>query len=441
MSAGAPPDADPSVGTVEAAEPAPRPAPPTVLIGRYAEVALKGANRPRFERALAQRARHLLPPRADVEVRGGRLVVRLPAGASAAASLAALRRCFGLVSVELAVRLPRTVEEDGLAEACLSFAARAMAAGARSFKIAARRADKSYPLNSLELARRLGARVAAAGLRVDVHTPDLVIGVDVRREAVYVSGGAAAGPGGLPTGTAGRALLLLSGGIDSPVAGYLAAKRGLRLSAVYFHTFPYTGDGARMKVMDLAAALSAYTGELLIWVGAFTAAQIAIQAAVPEPMRTVVVRRMMVRIAEALCRREHAGALVTGDSLGQVASQTLESLGAVGAVATFPLLRPLVTSDKTEIVALARRIGTYDISIRPFDDCCTLFAPRHPRTAPTLQQAEDAEAGLDVPALVAQAVGESERFTVTPEGVLPSTPAAAGPGPGGGPGEGGGFPA
>jgi thiamine biosynthesis protein ThiI len=306
-----------------------------------------------------------------------------------------------------------------------SLAAEAQAAGARSFKIAARRADKTFPLRSPDLNRVLGADVAAAtGLRVDVHAPDLVLGVDVREDGIYVSGPAAPGAGGLPTGTGGRVMALLSGGIDSPVAAYLAAKRGCRLSAAYFHTPPYTGEGVRHKVVDLARVLSGHTGDVRLWVVPFSPVQLAIQAAVPEPLRTLVVRRMMLRIAEALCRRDRAGGLVTGDSLGQVASQTLESLAAVGEVAELPLLRPLVGADKTEIVALARRLGTYEISIRPFDDCCTLFAPRHPRTRPTRAEVRESERLLDVPALVAAAAAGAERLRVTPGGAVPDPPGA-----------------
>jgi len=401
-----------------------------LLIGRYAEVALKGGNRPDFERALLRAARRQLPAGSDVELRGSRLLARLPQGVPVAAGTAALQRCFGLVTVQAGWRLPRPADLAAIAAEAVAVARRAAADGAASFKIAAQRADKTFPLTSPALNQELGAAVAAAtGLRVDVHAPDVEVGVDVRDDAVYLWGGGLPGPGGLPTGTAGRALVLLSGGIDSPVAAYLAAKRGCLLSAAYFHTFPYTGDGTRQKVLDLARVLASYTGAVRLWVGQFTGVQLAVQAAVPEPLRTLVVRRLMLRLAEAFSRRDRAGALVTGDSLGQVASQTLESLAAVGEVATLPLLRPLVGADKTEIVALARRIGTYDISIRPFDDCCTLFAPRHPRTRPTREEVRQAEAALDLDALLAAAVAGSERLLVTPEGARPDPPGRQGAGP------------
>lgn len=392
----------------------------SLLLGHYAEVALKGGNRRVFERALQRAALRLLPADSRAEIRGSRLLVRLAPGVPAQAGVAALQHCFGVVSVRQARRLPRSAGEGELAAAAVEEARRALAGGARSFKIAAQRADKTYPRRSPELNRELGAAVqAGTGLAVDVHRPDLEIGLDVRDDAFYLWGAVLPGPGGLPTGTAGRALALLSGGIDSPVAGYLAAKRGLLLSAVYFHTFPYTGDGTRRKVLDLARVLAGYTGEVRLWVGHFTDIQLAVQAEVPEALRTVVVRRLMLRFAESLARRERAGALVTGDSLGQVASQTLEALTAVGEVAGLPLLRPLIAADKTEIVALARRIGTYPISIRPFEDCCTLFAPRHPRTKPTRAEVRQAESRLDVDGLIARACAASERLRVTPWGEEP----------------------
>ena len=397
-----------------------------LLIGRYAEIALKGGNRPAFERALIRAARRRLPEGCRVELRGSRLLARLPESVPAETGLAALQRCFGLVTVQPAWRLARPVEMAAIAAQTLAVARRAQAEGARSFKIAASRTDKTFPVHSLELNRTLGAEVVAAtGLRVDVHDPDVEVGVEVRDDAVYFWGRSLPGPGGLPTGTAGRAMVLLSGGIDSPVAAYLAAKRGLLLSGAYFHTFPYTGDGTKQKVVDLARALARYTGDIRLWIGNFTEAQQAVQQAVPEPLRTVVVRRMMLRIAEAFCRRDRAGALVTGDSLGQVASQTLESLAAVGEVAALPLFRPLITADKTEIVDLARRIGTFEISIRPFDDCCTLFAPRHPRTKPTREEVRRAEDGLDVPALVERAAAASERLRVTEDGAVADPPGGA----------------
>ncbi len=390
-----------------------------ILIGRYAEIALKGGNRPDFERALLRAARLRLPAGSRVELRGSRLLARLTADRAVEDGVRALQHVFGLTAVQPAWRLARPLELARVVEGVIHLAQEAARGGARTFKIAARRADKSFPLDSPALNRQLGAEVlSATGLRVDVHGPDVEIGVDVRADAVYLWGGGAPGPGGLPTGTAGRAVALMSGGIDSPVAAYLAAKRGLSLAAVYCHTPPYTGEGVRQKVIDLCRLLARYAGPVRLWVVGFTPVQLAVQAGVPEPLRTLVARRFMLRIAGAVARRERAGALVTGDSLGQVASQTLESLAATGEVAELPLLRPLVAMDKMEIVAVARRLETYPVSIRPFDDCCSLFAPRHPRTRPTRVDVRFAEAALDVVALVQEALAASERLQVTPEGAV-----------------------
>ncbi len=393
-----------------------------LVIGRYAEIALKGGNRRPFERALVRRVKDQLGERARVEVSGGRVLVHLVPGAALSDATLALCRSFGVVSAQPAVRLLRPVEMSEVASEVIALAQQAIQRGASSFKVAARRADKGFFLNSLELNRVLGAAVAeATGLRVDVHHSDLELEVDVRPDAVFLAGVRVAGPGGLPTGVSGRAVALLSGGIDSPVAAYLAAKRGLALSAVYFHTFPYTGEGARQKVYDLCRRLTVYAGPVRLWVVHFTEIQEAIAELVPEPMRTVVARRMMVRLAEEVARREHAGALITGDSLGQVASQTLEALSAIGEISTLPLLRPLVAWDKTEIVSLARRIDTYSVSIRPFDDCCVLFAPQHPRTRPTRAEAARAEERLDIKTLMASALRKSERLRATPGSLEPLT--------------------
>ncbi len=395
-----------------------------LLIGRYAEIALKGGNRPDFERALLRAARWRLPAGSRASIGGSRLLVRLPEGCSMADGARALEHVFGLTAVQPAWRLPRPLELAHVADGAIRLAQEAARDGARTFKIAARRADKSFPLDSPALNRRLGAEVlSATGLTVDVHRPDVELGVDVRSDAVYLWGRGHSGPGGLPTGTAGRAVALMSGGIDSPVAAYLAAKRGLSLAAVYCHTPPYTGEGVRQKVVDLCRLLTGYTGPIRLWVAGFTPVQLAIQERVPEAMRTLVSRRFMLRIALAVARRERAGALITGDSLGQVASQTLESLAATGEVADLPVLRPLVAMDKMEIVAVARRLETYPISIRPFDDCCSLFAPRHPRTRPTRLEVRAAEAALDVSALVDEAMAGSERLQVTPDGVVAYPPA------------------
>ncbi len=381
----------------------------TTILGRFGEIGLKGANRGEFERRLLRQVRQRLPEGAAASLRGGQVVVHVPE-ASAAQTADAMTRVFGLVSVIGAV--PAAPNMPAIAGAAIDLA---RASGAHSFKIAARRVWKGFPLTSPEINAALGAAVAdATGLAVDVHHPDLTLAVEVRSDVVYLHGQALPGPGGLPLGASGRAVALLSGGIDSPVATYLAGKRGLSVAAVYFHAFPFTGDRTKEKVVDLCRALGRYFGPMRLWVVPFTECQVAIRDLCPAPFATLLTRRMMLRVAEELSRRERAGALVTGDSLGQVASQTLEALAAVGEVAELPLLRPVVALDKDEIVAIARRIGTYDISIRPYEDCCSIFAPRHPRTRPTREQVREAEAPLPAADLLAAALSGSERLFVEP---------------------------
>lgn len=381
-----------------------------VVLARYGEIALKGGNRAHFERALLRQVRRVLPEGAAIDHRRGRIVIEAPAPATD--TLARLGRVFGLVSFHPALRVPL---DQGAIEAAAVEQARA-APAARTFKVEARRANKRFPVRSMELAARCGAAVlrAGLGLRVDVHAPELVIGVEVREDAAYVFGPVTPGPGGLPVGSGGRALLLLSGGIDSPVAGYLAARRGLQLAAVYFHAFPFTGEPAKQKVVDLARILAGYTGRLRLWVAHFTDIQLAIRDRCPDPFGTIVSRRMMLRLAQELARRERCAALVTGENLGQVASQTLEALGAIGEVSALPVLRPLLAWDKVETIRLARRIGSYDVSVRPFDDCCSVFVPARPKTRPTREAARAAEARLDMDELLRSALERSERLDLAP---------------------------
>jgi thiamine biosynthesis protein ThiI len=384
-----------------------------VLLCRYGEIFLKSGNRKRFERVLVENVRAALVGLAGARVQNpyGRVLVTLPA-ADADEAAARLQRMFGLVSFSVARALPADVDAiaAGAAEA-----ARAAIAAARpaSFRIDARRADKRFPMNSIALARVVGARVAAeTGLPVDLHQPGLRVGVEVSSGAAYVYAGTHAAPGGLPVGSSGRALLLLSGGIDSPVAGWLAAKRGLALDAVYFHSPPYVGEKSRDKVLALARVLARWQAVRSVTVVGFTETQKRLRDAGPAELAVVLYRRMMMRIADAVADQLGASALVTGENLGQVASQTVENMTAIEAAARRVVLRPLVTYDKVETTALARRIGTYETSILPFEDCCSLFVPPHPATHARAQDAERVEAKLDVAAEVAAAVAGAERVLV-----------------------------
>ena len=398
-------------------------APESVLLCRYGELFLKSGNRKRFEGMLVNNVQAALTgvAGARVEAPHGRILVRVP-DAGVDEAVARVERVFGLVSLSVArVVAP---ELDAIGAAAIAAARAALERRPRptpptspprpvSFRIDARRADKSFPVPSIELAREIGARVVAAtALPVDLHTPDLRVGVEVTSRGAFVYEGARAAPGGLPVGVSGRGLLLLSGGIDSPVAGWLAAKRGMGLDAIYFHSPPFIGEKSRDKVLTLGRILARWGALRSVTVVPFTDAQQRLRDAGAGELAVVLYRRMMMRMADAVADGLDAGALVTGENLGQVASQTVENMTAIEAASRRVVLRPLVTYDKVETTDLARRIGTLETSILPFDDCCSLFVPRHPATKARAQDAEKVEAALDVAAIVAAAVAGAERLSV-----------------------------
>lgn len=405
------------------------------IIVRYGELGLKGKNRPEFEDLLGRRLRQALRdlPGARVRKGFGRFFVD-PGEAEADAALARVARVFGVVSASAARKVAPDLDSIRAAARELVASALPPGEGAVRFRVDARRADKRFPLTSQALNERLGADLLRAFPRlvVDLRQPQLAVSVEVREDAAYVFTGAVPGPGGLPYGSGGRALLLLSGGIDSPVAGWLAMRRGVEIEPVHFHSFPFTSERSKEKVVDLTRVLASWVGPIRLHMVSVTAIQKAIRLHCPEELHITILRRFMLRIAESLARRRDALALVTGESVGQVASQTLESLRTIEAVSRLPVLRPVIALDKTEIVALARRIGTYEISIEPHEDCCSLFVPRNPKTRPRPEQAERAEAALDVEALVAEAVEAAEELQVeSPPGEGPAWP----PGGPGGPAE------
>jgi len=387
----------------------------SVIVCRYGELFLKSGNRRSFERVLADNARRALAdvPAARVSQTHGRLLVRLPE-ADADDAATRLQRVFGLVSLSVARQVEATPDLAAVEAAAVDTARAAIARdGVASFKIEARRADKRFPVGSMDMARRIGARVHVdTGLAVDVHTPALRLGVEVGTGVAFVFAGTQAAPGGLPVGASGRALLLLSGGIDSPVAGWLAAKRGLALDAVYFHSPPYVGEKSRDKVLALAGKLARWQALRSVIIVPFTDVQKRLRDAGPAELAVVLYRRMMMRIADAVADRLDATGLVTGENLGQVASQTIENLTAIEDAARRIVLRPLLTYDKVETTALAQRIGTFETSILPYEDCCSLFVPAHPATRARVVDAEKAEAKLDVAAEIAAAVAGSERIVV-----------------------------
>ncbi len=284
----------------------------------------------------------------------------------------------------------------------------------RSFKVESKRADKQFPLNSIQISQEIGGRLAEEfpHVLVDVHNPDYVVHVEVRDFAAYVHGPAVPGAGGLPTGMGGRAAVLLSGGIDSPVAGYMIAKRGVELECVHFFSYPYTSERAKEKVLELARLMTKYCGRMTVDVVGFTQIQEAIRDHCPEEYFTLIMRRFMMRISQRIAKEHGCRALVTGENLGQVASQTMEAMNVTGAVVDMPVFMPLIGMDKEEIVTIARKIGTMETSILPYEDCCTVFTPRHPKTKPVLSEVERVEARLDVEALIEQALENTEKITV-----------------------------
>jgi thiamine biosynthesis protein ThiI len=385
------------------------------ILCRYGELFLKGGNRGFFLRAMADNVRRAVRdlPDAKVSTPYGRILVRVPDELREDAC-ARLERVFGLVSVSAGAEAEPNLERitaTALAEAKLAIA-RNPDLG-RSFKVQTRRTDKRFPMRSHEVDCHVGGAVIdALGMKVDVHKPSLHIGIEIHVSTVYVFAEMRPAPGGLPVGVSGRALLLLSGGIDSPVAGWLAAKRGLALEALTFHSPPFTGERAKDKVVSLLRILSRWQVATTLNVAHFTQAQQRLREAGPAELAVVLYRRMMFRVADLLCDRAHAGAIVTGENLGQVASQTLVNMANIENAARHMVLRPLLTFDKMETTALARRIGTYDTSALPYEDCCSLFVPVHPATAARLADLEAVEQKLDVAAMAAELAASCERIAV-----------------------------
>ena len=321
----------------------------------------------------------------------------------------AMKKVFGVVGLSRARACDK--DKDAILRACHEYLDDRLRS-ARTFKVETRRADKTFPMTSIQLSQYVGGELDELypNLQVDVHHPELTVYVEIRDYAAFVHANPDPGAGGLPVGINGRAVSLLSGGIDSPVSSYMIAKRGVALEMVHFFSYPYTSPEAKEKVLELARLLTPWCGHLTVHVVPFTAIQEELRRSCPEEMFTLVMRRFMMRIAQRVAKRCGAKALVTGESLGQVASQTMDAMTVTGQVVDIPVLRPVVGMDKEEIVQISRKIGTYDTSILPYEDCCTVFTPRHPRLRPTVEEAEAAEAGLDIEAMVQAAVDGIERI-------------------------------
>ncbi len=354
---------------------------------KYAEIGIKGKNRHIFEEALCRQMRHAL---ADVEGdfsvtrEMGRIYVRTEGAFDYDGSVEALKRVFGIAGICPVVIVEDTGFED-LSKAVVEYVKEVYGDEEKTFKVCARRAKKTYPMSSMELNSELGGRIlqACPNMKVDVHTPDVYLNVEIRQN-IYLYSETIPGPGGMPVGTNGQAMLLLSGGIDSPVAGYMIAKRGVKIDAVYFHAPPYTSERAKQKVVDLARLVARYSGPIRLHVVNFTEIQLYIYEKCPHDELTIIMRRYMMKLAEMFARQDGCLGLITGESIGQVASQTMHSLAVTNEVCTMPVFRPLIGFDKQEIVDISEKIGTYETSVLPYEDCCTIFVAKHPVTKPNL---------------------------------------------------------
>ncbi len=390
-----------------------------IFIVRCGEVALKGMNKPYFERMLAERIRKLLKRKFDhfeVKRHEGLIFVRADKDYPKEEIIQEISKVFGVASISPAVEAESNL--DAIGEAAVSYMQEIIEErGIKTFKVKAKRADKNFPVKSPEIGRIIGAKIliGCKVLQVDVNHPDCLLYVDVRQDRSYIFQDKIAGFGGLPLGTNGKGLSLLSGGIDSPVATWMMAKRGMMIEAVHFHSYPYTSQRAQEKVEDLAKIVATYCGRFKMHVINLLPIQEQIVQNCPEEETTILVRRFMMRIAEKAAQETGCGMLITGENLGQVASQTAEALTVTDASVQLPVMRPLIALDKVDIMDKAREIGTYETSIQPYEDCCTVFLPKHPATKPKLERILASESKLDCEKLIADAVASRETIDIKPE--------------------------
>ena len=387
---------------------------------KYAEIAIKGKNRYIFEDALVKQMNIALSKvegEFEVKKEQGRIYVFCPEQYDYDETVDALQHVFGIVGICPVV----IYEEQGfeqMAKDVVSYMKNCHPNYNGTFKVYTRRAKKSYPITSMEVSAELGGRILDEfpDASVDVHDPELTLSVEIR-DKIYVYSQTIKGAGGMPIGTNGKAMLLLSGGIDSPVAGYMMAKRGVRIEAVYFHAPPYTSERAKQKVVDLAQIISEYTGPIQLHIINFTDIQLAIYEKCPHDELTIIMRRYMMRIAQTIAEERHCLSLVTGESVGQVASQTMQGLAATDAVCHMPVFRPLIAFDKNDIIDIAEKINTFETSIQPFEDCCTIFVAKHPVTKPDIAKMEKSETKLadTIDDMVKEAVETREVVDVRPE--------------------------
>lgn len=382
-----------------------------IFIVRCGEVALKGMNKPYFERMLVDRIKHNVKEFDGVDVRRheGLIFVRADKKHDKDKLIRQISKVFGVASISPAVEAPSDL--DAIGEEAVKYMLELIKSkGVKTFKVEAKRADKNFPVKSPEIGRIIGAKVliGCKVLKVDVHNPDVHLFVDVRHDKSYIYQQKIAGFGGLPLGTNGKGMVLLSGGIDSPVAAWMMAKRGMVIEAVHFHSYPYTSQRAQEKVEELARIVASYCGNFKMHVINLLPIQEQIVQNCPEEETTILVRRFMMRIAEKIAEKNRAMMLITGENLGQVASQTAEALVVTDNCVKMPVMRPLIAMDKIDIMDKAEEIGTFETSIQPYEDCCTVFLPKHPTTKPKLARIEESESKLNVEALVSAAVDSAE---------------------------------
>ncbi len=386
-----------------------------IILLKNGEIALKGLNRSVFEDRLINNARRRLEPLGRFSFRKAQSTIYVEPktdGVDLDEAADRLQKVYGIAALTRACVVEKDFEDI---KAKAAEYLREELEDAKTFKVEAKRSDKSFPMNSPEICRELGAHLLEhfPHLAVDVHNPDVTVVVEVRDFAAYVHGSQLPGAGGIPVGSGGRALLLLSGGIDSPVAGAMMAKRGLEVFAIHFASPPYTSERAKQKVITLAEKMTAYCGRINLFVVPFTEIQEAIKDQCPEDLFTIIMRRYMMRIACRVARDSSCEALITGESVGQVASQTIQAMNCTDAVCNMPVLRPVVGMDKDEIVIIANKIDTFETSILPYEDCCTVFTPKHPRTKPKMKFVEQAEAGMDMEGLISRAVYNVETIKIS----------------------------
>lgn len=376
-----------------------------IILLKLGEIVLKGLNRRSFEQKLTANVRRRLAPIGKFRVYCLQSIIYVEGedGADMDTAFEALKKVFGVISLTRAAACEK--DKDAIAKLAIEYLREDMLR-AKSFKVETRRSDKAFPMTSIELSQYVGNALSDAyeDIEVDVHDPELVVHIEVRDLAAYVHAMPVHGAGGLPVGCSGTAVTLLSGGIDSPVSTYMIAKRGVHLIPVHFFSFPYTSQQAKDKVIELGRQLTEYCGKMTMEVVPFTHIQEEIRDKCPEEYFTLIMRRFMMRIAERVAVEYGCGALITGESLGQVASQTMPAMAVTGAVCDLPVFRPCIGMDKEEIVTIARKIDTFETSILPYEDCCTVFTPKHPNTKPKMPKILEAESHLDVEALVDEAV-------------------------------------